>query len=112
MFGLRRPLRHLTWKLGLSDEQVRELVAILDRLKTAYGQARLDRERSMSEVAAVFSAAEFDQSRVGTALQARTRSSETLNAELLVAIRDIFALLDDEQRREFSYLLRSGTFVL
>ena len=38
MFGVRRPLRHLTWKLDLTEGQIRELAGVLDRLKTAYAQ--------------------------------------------------------------------------
>src|SRR4029450_12351453 len=47
-FGVRRPLRHLAWKLNLSEAQVRDVVDVLDRLKTAYNQARLDQDRSTS----------------------------------------------------------------
>jgi hypothetical protein len=112
MFGVRRPLRHLAWKLNLSEVQVRALVDVLDRLKTGYGQARLDQDRSTSEVAAVFAASEFDNERAGAALQSRTRATETLNQELLTAVRGIFDLLSEEQRREFAYLLRSGAFTL
>jgi hypothetical protein len=111
-FGVRRPLRHLAWKLNLSEAQVRDVVDVLDRLKTAYNQARLDQDRSTSEVAAAFTGAEFDADRVTSALANRTRATEVLNADLLVATRRIFELLNEEQRREFAYLLRSGAFVL
>ena len=111
-FGVRRPLRHLAWKLNLSETQVRDIVDVLDRLKTAYNQARLDQDRSTSEVAAVFSATEFNSERVSSALSTRTRATEVLNQELLGAVRRIFELLNEEQRREFAYLLRSGAFVL
>jgi len=111
-FGIRRPLRHLAWKLNLSEAQVRDVVDVLDRLKTAYNQARLDQDRSTSDVAAAFSQAEFDADRVTAALASRTRATEVLNADLLAATRRIFELLNEEQRREFAYLLRSGAFVL
>ena len=112
MFGVRRPLRHLAWKLNLDEDQVRKLVDILDKLKTGYAQARLDRDRSTSDVAAVFSAAEFDADRANAAIGMRTRATEALNQELLTAIRSLFELLNEEQRKEFAYLLRSGAFVL
>ena len=67
-FGVRRPLRHLAWKLNLSEAQVRDVVDVLDRLKTAYNQARLDQDRSTSDVAAVFTDAEFNADRVTAAL--------------------------------------------
>jgi Spy/CpxP family protein refolding chaperone len=111
-FGVRRPLRHLAWKLNLNETQIRDVVDVLDRLKTAYNQARLDQDRSTSEVAAVFSAAAFDADRTTAALATRTRATEALNQELLSAVQRIFELLNEEQRREFAYLLRSGAFVL
>ncbi len=111
-FGVRRPLRHLAWKLDLSEAQVRDVVDVLDRLKTAYNQARLDQDRSTSDVAAAFTQAEFDADRVTAALASRTRATEVLNGDLLAATRRIFELLNEEQRREFAYLLRSGAFVL
>ena len=111
-FGVRRPLRHLAWKLNLNETQIRDVVDVLDRLKTAYNQARLDQDRSTSAVAAVFSAAEFDAERVSAALSTRTQATDVLNKELLAAVRRIFELLNEDQRREFAYLLRSGAFVL
>jgi len=111
-FGVRRPLRHLAWKLNLTEAQIRDVVDVLDKLKTAYNQARLDRDRSTSEVAAVFAGAAFDSERAGAALAMRTRASEALNQELLAAMRRIFELLNEDQRRDFAYLLRSGAFVL
>jgi hypothetical protein len=111
-FGVRRPLRHLAWKLNLNETQIRDVVDVLDRLKTAYNQARLDQDRSTSEIAGVFTAAEFNGDRVSAALAMRTQASEVLNLELLAAVRRIFDLLNEEQRHEFAYLLRSGAFVL
>ena len=112
MFGVRRPLRHLAWKLNLNQDQIRTLVDILDKLKTAYGQARLDRGRATSEVAALFSGATFDDGQANSALATRTRATEALNQELLTAMRRIFELLNENQRKEFAYLLRSGAFTL
>jgi Spy/CpxP family protein refolding chaperone len=112
MFGVRRPLRHLAWKLNLNEDQVRGLVDILDRLKTGYAQARLDRQRSTSDVAAAFTADAFDEGQVTAALTSRGRATEALNQELLTALRALYALLNAEQRREFAYLLRSGAFIL
>jgi Spy/CpxP family protein refolding chaperone len=112
MFGVRRPLRHLAWKLDLNEEQVRALVDVLDRLKTGYGQARLDRQRSTSDVAAAFTGDALDEAQLNAALESRTRATEALNLELAGALKALYALLNAEQRREFAYLLRSGSFVL
>ena len=112
MFGVRRPLRHLAWRLALSEAQVREMVDVLDRLKTAYGQAKLDRDRATSDVAQAFGQSAFDEERIAKALDGRMNATRSLNAELQAALARIFALLDEKQRGEFAYLLRSGSFTL
>lgn len=112
MFGARRPLRHLAWKLNLDEAQIRDIVEVLDRLKMAYGQARLDRDRSTSEIASVFGGEQFDVERASAALAARTRASEALHQEQLASMRRMFEVLNPDQRRDFAYLLRSGEFVL
>jgi hypothetical protein len=98
--------------LNLTEAQIRDVVDVLDKLKTDYNQAQLDRDRSTSEIAAVFSGAEFDSTRASAALSMRTRATDALNQELLAAMQRIFALLNEDQRRDFAYLLRSGAFVL
>lgn len=111
-FGVRRPLRHLSWKLDLTEGQIREMADVLNRLKTAYAQARLDRERSLGDIAASFDTDVFDAEVARRALDGRQRASTTLNDEVLKALEKIFASLDEDQRREFAYLLRSGEFQL
>jgi hypothetical protein len=112
LFGVRRPLRHLAWRLSLSEAQVREMVDVLDRLKTAYGQAKLDRDRATSDVAQAFGQSAFDAERIAKALDGRLNATQGLNAELASALARIFAILDEKQRGEFAYLLRSGSFTL
>jgi hypothetical protein len=111
-FGVRRPLRFLAWKLDMSEGQIRQLADVLGRLKTARAQNRVDWERSVGEVADAFPAAAFDTEGVRKALEGRTRSSEALQRELLTALQGIHDVLDEDQRREFAYLLRSGGFAL
>ncbi|HRI09161.1 MAG TPA: hypothetical protein PKW35_15170, partial [Nannocystaceae bacterium] len=41
-FGVRRPLRFLAHRLGLSDEQIAALARIVDGLKTERAQASVD----------------------------------------------------------------------
>src|SRR5262245_32718374 len=107
-FGVRRPLRYLAFKLDLSEDQVRDVADVLNRLKTARGQSQLDWERSVADAADAFASGTFDETKVKDALARRMRSTETLNDELLTALRKIHAILHEDQRREFAYLLRSG----
>ena len=112
VLGVRRPLRFLTWKLDLDDDQVREFAEVLRRLKTARGQARIDWETSVADVADAFSADAFDEPAVERALDARKRSEAQLQDQVLIALRRVHEILEDDQRREFAYLLRSGGLVI
>lgn len=108
MFGIRRPLRHLAWKLDLDESQVRELADILARLKTARSQARVDREASTTDVAQAFGTEGFDEERAGEALERRKASASAQEDSVLEALRRVHEILDEDQRAEFAYLLRSG----
>src|SRR5262245_66687144 len=55
-FGVRRPLRFLSWKLDLEEAQIAELAAILDELKTERAQAAVDERRALSAFADVMAA--------------------------------------------------------
>src|SRR5262245_39370814 len=50
-FGVRRPLRFLAYKLGLSDSQVAEMARILNDLKTERAQAAVDDRRTLTALA-------------------------------------------------------------
>lgn len=112
MFGIRRPLRHLTWKLGLDEDQVREMADILARLKTARAQTRVDREASVNDLAQAFGAEGFDDERAAEAIERRKTSVAGQEDGVLDALRRIHEILDADQRAEFAYLLRSGSLNL
>ena len=109
MFGVRRPLRYLTWKLGLSDQQVRELVDVLKRLKTARSQTRVDWDGSVADIADTFTSTHFDEDKVQAAVDRRKRSASAQQDQILEALRRLHAILDEDQRTDFAYLLRSGS---
>jgi len=111
-FGVRRPLRYLAFKLDLTEDQVRELADVLNRLKTARAQSQLDWERSVADAADAFAPAGFDEVKARDALAQRVRSNEVLNDEVLAALKRVHALLHEDQRREFAYLLRSGSLTI
>ena len=108
MFGVRRPLRYLTWKLGLDDQQVRELADLLNRLKTSRAQTRVDWERSVADIADLFTSENFDSEKAQVAVDRRRQSAEAHQHQVLDALRQLHEILDDEQRAELAYLLSSG----
>ena len=108
LFGVRRPIRYLAYRLDLDENQVRELAEILDRLKTARAQVDVDWRRSTADLAGALEAADFDESRARSAFDQRAKSGEFLRTETLECLKRLHRLLDPDQRRELAYLLRSG----
>jgi len=111
-FGVRRPLRYLTWKLGLDDEQIREVADVLNRLKTSRAQARVDWERSVADIAHTLKSESFDEDKAKGAVDRRKRSAEEYQDQVLEALRQLHETLDEDQRAELAYLLQSSSLDL
>lgn len=111
-FGVRRPLRFLAWKLELEEEQVAKLAVILDELKTERAQAAVDQRRSISAFADAIEGESLDETKAKEAGNLRVKSAERLREAVLAALGKLHALLDGEQRKKLSYLLRTGTLVI
>jgi Spy/CpxP family protein refolding chaperone len=111
-FGVRRPLRFLAWKLGLSDAQITELAAVLNELKTERAQAEVDDRRALALLADVIGGDAFDEARAREASELRVRSHERLQAQVGRAMSRLHALLDSEQRGRLAYLIRTGAVAL
>jgi Spy/CpxP family protein refolding chaperone len=107
-FGVRRPLRFLAHKLELEEDQVAKLAAILSELKTERAQAAVDQRRRIGALADAVEQAAFDEARVTEAGDVQVKVAERLRAAVTKAVRDIHAVLDEEQRRKLAYLLRTG----
>ena len=111
-FGVRRPLRFLAHKLDLNDEQVGQFAAILDRLKTERAQADVDQRRRTAALAEAFEGVSFDASKVDAANEEQAKSAERLRASIKLALEQMHALLDTEQRKKFAYFLRAGILAI
>ncbi len=111
-FGVRRPLRFMAHKLGLRDEQVAELAALLDELKTERAQADVDYRRALGAFAEALSSSTFDAKRATEATEARIKASERVQRAVLKTLEKTHALLDDEQRKRLGYLLRTGVLTI
>lgn len=108
-FGVRRPLRFLAWKLGLTDAQVGEVATILSDLKTERAQDAVENRRALSALADAISAESFDASRAAEAAGIRVKSGERLEQAVVQALSRLHAVLEPEQRVRLAYLLRTGT---
>lgn len=111
-FGVRRPLRFLAYKLGLEEKQVGELARILNELKTERAQAEVDQRRTVAAFADAVGGATFDEAKAGEGAQLRVASAERLKQAVQKALREIHAVLDDEQRQHLAYLIRTGVVTL
>lgn len=112
VLGVRRPLRFLAYRLGLSEPQVAAFAAILDELKTERAQAAVDQRRRVSALAEAIEGEVFDAERVAAAGDEQERSDERVRAAVGVALQKMHAALDDEQRKKLAYLLRTGALTI
>ena len=111
-FGVRRPLRFMAHKLGLDDDQIQKLAAILNELKTERAQAAVDDQRSIAAIAQAVEGNAFDPAKTKEALELRVKSAERLRDAVLTALERTHAMLTPEQRAELAYLLRSGVLTI
>ena len=108
-FGVRRPLRYLAYKLDLDDDQVNDLARILKILKTERAQAEVDNQRSIGDLADAFGEDSFEAKAAEAALNGRAESAARIQTEVLKAVKETHELLEPEQRKQFAYLIRTGS---
>ena len=106
--GVRRPLRFLSWKLDLDDEQTSQLARILERLKLERAQAALDQRRAAADLADVIEAGEFARAKVDAAGELRTAAARRIEAAVATALEALHALLAPDQRARLAELVRTG----
>ncbi|MEM7184562.1 MAG: Spy/CpxP family protein refolding chaperone [Spirochaetota bacterium] len=109
LFGIKRPVRHLAYKLELDDEQVKELARIINNLKTARAQHAVNEQRSLTLLAEAMETSEFGAEKAKQAAAKRSESSKELAAQVEKAVSEIHAFLNEGQRNKFAYLLRTGS---
>lgn len=107
-FGVRRPLRFLAYKLNLSEEQVAQLAKILDELKTERAQAAVDDRRTVAAFADALGLEKFDEAKAKEGGDLRVKSAERLRDAVVKSLGRIHAVLDQAQRAQLAYLIRTG----
>ena len=110
--GVRRPLRFLAHKLDLTEAQVAVLARILDELKTERAQAEVDNRRTVSAFADAVEGAEFGEPRAREGADLRVKAAERLRDAVTLALSRIHAMLEEDQRKRLSYLIRTGIVTL
>lgn len=111
-FGVRRPLRFLANKLELSEAQTAQLAKILDDLKIERAQAEVDQRRTIAAFADAIEGPTFGEARANEGGDQRVESAKKLREAVVKALREIHAILEDDQRKRFAYLVRTGVLAL
>ncbi|MFO0808332.1 MAG: periplasmic heavy metal sensor [Gemmataceae bacterium] len=111
-FGIRRPLRFLSHRLGLDQNQTATLAGILDNLKIERAQADVDRRRTVAALAEALTGDPFDAAKATAAADAGTQSTQRLQTAVVHALQQIHALLTPEQRGAMAYLIRTGKLLV
>ncbi len=111
-FGVRRPLRYLSYQLDLDEAQARKVASILNRLKTEQEQAALDHKRTVAAVADLIAGAEPLEQELTIALAPRKQSEDRMQQEVRSAIQALHAVLDQDQRERLADLMLAGSFTL
>jgi len=111
-FGVRRPLRFLAWKLGLTEPQLERFAAVISELKTERAQAAVDDRRALTLLADAASGEAFDAGKAEEAAKLRAESTQRLQQRVSASLAELHAVLDAEQRGRLAYLLRTGTLVM
>ena len=111
-FGVRRPLRFLAFKLNLSEQQVAELARILDELKTERAQAAVDDRRTTAAFADALGLEKFEEPKAAEGGALRVKAAERLRDAVVKALGKIHALLDQGQRAQLAYLIRTGALAI
>jgi len=109
-FGVRRPLRYLSYQLDLDESQRRQIAIVLDRVKTEREQATLDEKKMTAELADLVVDPEVSSDSLESALAARVLSARQVQTHIAHALKEIISALDPDQREELAYLLRTGAF--
>ena len=112
VFGVRRPLRFLAYRLGLSDAQVAEMARILDELKTERAQAAVDDRRTLTAFADALGKDAFDEALARRGADLRRSGGDRLAEAVVKALGRIHAILEAEQRDRLAYMIRTGALTL
>ncbi len=107
-FGVRRPLRYLSYQLDLSENQMRRMSSVLNAIKNEREQSALDEKRTVTAIADLMADGTPTLEEFSEALQPRTSNAEQLQAEIARGLAQISNILDEDQREQFVGLLLSG----
>ena len=98
----------MAYKLELSSDQVSELAAILNDLKTERAQAAVDDRRRLNAISEAIEGDSLDAAKLSNASTLDAESADRVRKAVQRALERTHALLNPEQRKKLAYLLRTG----
>lgn len=111
-FGVRRPLRFMAHKLGLNEQQIGELAAILEDIKLERAQAELDERKTVFAFTELLQNESFDTEKAKEIAEQRVKSAERLRDAVVKTLDRTHKILTPDQRKLLIYLLRSGALTI
>jgi hypothetical protein len=111
-FGVRRPLRYLSYHLELDESQRRGVAASFERIKLEREQAELDHKKLDASLADQFARADVSVDDLRQALAPRAQTDANMQTVIAKELYEIAAILNADQREEFAHLLRTGVLKL
>ena len=105
--GVRRPLRFLSWKLDLTNEQIAAVARILERLKIERAQAEVEQRRSAAAIADALEGESFDSAAASVATDHRADAARAVQKAVAGALAELHAALEPDQRRRLAMLIRT-----
>jgi hypothetical protein len=85
---------------------------MLDELKTERAQTEVDHRGTVTAFADAVEGPTFGEPRSREGGDLRVKSAERLRDAVTLALSRIHAMLDDDQRKRLSYLIRTGVVSL
>jgi hypothetical protein len=111
-FGMRRPVRFLAERLELDEKQLSKLARIVEQIRIEREQAAVDLRRAAGGLADALEAGEFEAEAAEAAGQRRIDAATSVQKVVSRSLRELHALLDEEQREELASLVRTGAVKL
>ena len=105
--GVRRPLRFLSSRLDLTEDQVAAVARTLERLKIERAQAEVEVRRSAAAIADAIAQDTFDAAATQVATEHRADSAKTVQAAVARALGELHAALEPDQRKRLAMLIRT-----
>ncbi len=111
-FGIRRPVRFLAERLDLDEKQLSKVARIVEQIRIERDQAAVDLRRAAGDFADALEAADFETTAAEAAGQRRIDAATSVQKVVSRSLRELHALLDEDQREELASLVRTGSVKL